>query len=205
MTPLSAQLKDAARDLHDKAESGGFTRLLFKGKRPIEDYAAFLEQMLAIHAPLEDALTRADHPALDAIVDPSQYKTPHLRADLEFLGHNPDAAAPLPETAAFADTFRSADPLVLLGTHYVLEGSMNGNHFMARAIRKAYAFEGPEGTRYLDPYADDQPVRWSHFKRALDAYPFTDNERTTIIEADLDTFRAIIDIHHALERATVIA
>lgn len=202
-TPISAQLKEAAKDLHDKAESAGFTRLLFKGQRPIDDYAAFLEQMLAIHAPLEDALTAADHPAVNAIFADWQRKTPHLQADLSFLGHDPADVMPLAETAAFTATLQGADPLVLLGTHYVLEGSMNGNHFMARAIRKAYAFDGADGTRYLDPYADDQPKRWAEFKANLDAYPFTESERHTVINADLATFRAIIGIHAALDRATV--
>lgn len=200
-TPISAQLKEAAKDLHDKAESGGFTRLLFKGKRPIEDYAAFLEQMLAIHRPLEAELGTSDHPAIQAIFADWQRKAPHLEADLVFLGHDPTEFLPLAETAAFVATLEGADPLVLLGTHYVLEGSMNGNHFMARAIRKAYAFDGPDGTRYLDPYADNQPQRWAEFKTNLNAYPFSEAERTSIIDADLDTFRAIIDMHGALERS----
>jgi len=204
-TPLSAQLKAAAADLHDKAESAGFTRQLFKGKRPIDDYASFLEQMLAIHEPLERALASSDHPAIEAIVATWQHKTPHLRADLIFLGHDPDDVLPLAETAAFTATFEGADPLVLLGTHYVLEGSMNGNHYMARAIRKAYGFEGADGTRYLDPYGDDQPARWAEFKAGLDAHPFSETERQRIVEADLETFRAIIEIHAALDRMTVPA
>ena len=109
------------------------------------------------------------------------------------------------ETAAFTAGFEGADPLLLLGTHYVLEGSMNGNRFMASAIRKAYGFEGAEGTRYLDPYGDEQRERWAEFKGVLDAYPFTEDERARIVEADLATFRAIIEIHAALGRATIVA
>lgn len=201
--PMSDQLKAAGAELHKQAETAGFTRQLFGGDRPIEDYGAFLEQMLVIHGALEEAIAGASHPALGTIVDASQDKTPHLRADLVHLGRDPDAVTPLPETQAFAASIRQADPLTLLGIHYVLEGSMNGNRFMAPGIRKAYAFEGEDGTRYLDPYGDEQRARWAEFKQKLDGTAFSDAEQNEIIEADLATFRAIIDIHAALDRTAV--
>ena len=200
---LSQRLKQAGAELHDRAETAGFTRELFKGRRPIDDYAALLAQMLHVHEALERALDAVDHPTARTLLADDTPKSPLIREDLAALGVDPDE--PLPATRAFINEIERADPAWLLGVHYVLEGSTNGNRFVAAALRKAYELEGDRATRYLDPYADTQRARWAAFKQTLDALDLTEAEQETMIEADLATFRAIIDIHEALDRATIAA
>jgi heme oxygenase len=201
---ITERLKAASAELHHQAEHALFTRELFKGRRPIADYAALLQQMRLIHDALETALTTDDHPSTRDVFDDAQRKTHLLKQDLEDLGAH-EAPIALPATAAFIKRIESASPLWRLGVHYVLEGSTNGNAFVAKSIRKAYDLEGDTATHYLDPYGSNQRSNWLAFKHRLDTLDFSELDQQTLIDADLATFRAIIDIHEQLDRATIPA
>jgi heme oxygenase len=86
-----------------------------------------------------------------------------------------------------------SDPVALLGSFYVVEGSTNGGRFLANVLRKAWQIDG-DGLRYFDPYGEDQPDKWASFKRVMDATDFADNERDTILDAACKTFEAIADV-----------
>jgi len=82
----------------------------------------------------------------------------------------------------------ASDELALLGMRYVLEGSNNGNRFIARAIRA-----GLPGapTRYLDPYGEAQRPRWVQFKADMDAVGFEAGQQDRIVAAAQEMFAAI--------------
>jgi heme oxygenase len=200
---ITERLKAASAELHHQAEHALFTRELFKGRRPIADYAALLAQMLLIHDALETALATDEHPATRAVFNDTQRKSHLLERDLHDLGA--DEHEPLLATAEFIERIKNASPLWRLGVHYVLEGSTNGNAFVAKSIRKAYDLEGDTATHYLDPYGSNQRSNWLAFKHRLDTLDIPETDQQTLIDADLATFRAIIDIHEQLDRATIPA
>jgi heme oxygenase len=204
MPTITERLKAESADLHHRAEHAGFTHALFKGRRPIADYIALLGQMLLVHDALENALGADVHPAVRAVFDDDQRKAHLLRQDLADLGALAEPE-PLPATIEFVNRLLSASPLWRLGVHYVLEGSTNGNRVVAAAIRKAYNLDERTATRYLDPYGVDQRAHWLAFKHNLDALDLSEADQQTLIDADLATFRAIIDIHGQLDRATIPA
>jgi heme oxygenase len=132
-------LREQTAAEHRRAEGGEFQRLLFSGQLPQVIYVAWLAQLQLIHRALEVRLWR-------------------------------DWEAESWRELTAADRRRSVDqpPAELLGAHYVLEGSGNGNRMMARGLRAAYGLQGQAGTRSMDPYGDGQPDRWQAFKSALD-------------------------------------
>jgi heme oxygenase len=71
---------------------------------------------------------------------------------------------------------------------YVLEGSNNGNRFIARAIRKALP---GAPTRYLDPYGENQRPLWARFKADMEAVGFTPAEQDQIVLAAQEMFAAV--------------
>ena len=90
-----------------------------------------------------------------------------LALDLKSLG------ADLPRSPSravlrFAEALGASwSPEAALGAFYVIEGSMNGNRFIGRAV----AEERPdlaESLRYFDPYGKDQRARWREFRSAID-------------------------------------
>ncbi len=151
------RLKVGTQDMHSLAEGRQFQRRMLKGSITRHEYTDWLGQMLLIHRALEKHLLgRLTVDPLFAAVREEQFQEPNLKADLAALGSDTQAVTPLPATAALiADIDRAAaeEPLALLGYHYVLEGSKNGNRFIARQLVPALGLAPRRADRYLDPFA----------------------------------------------------
>jgi len=199
---LSKKLKDGTWDLHAQAEKQPFQQNLVKGKVTRDAYAGWLAQMLLIHTALERRLRELceKDPRVAAVVTDEQQQEPYLLADLAALGYD-KPAEPLASTAALIENIEKtakAEPIRLLGFHYVLEGSNNGNAFIARAVRPALGLEPGSGDRYLDPYGERQREVWAGFKTAIDGESFTAEEQDAMVAAARDMFAAISDLSAAL-------
>ena len=197
------QLRDSTAHLHSQAEGHAFQRSLVSGTVTREDYARYLQQMLLVHQALENALRAAAPkvPAINRVVTSEQYQEPYLLEDLRFYGASATAVKPLPSTSALIKRISAAwnsTPVALLGFHYVLEGSNNGNRFIARAIRGAFRLSGAEGLRYLDPYADRQREVWAAFKTAMDAESFSEADAHAMVDAAKAMFEGITAISQDL-------
>lgn len=193
LTSAAALLRDATSNEHQAAERSAFQRQLVGGKLPRDLYARFLGQMRHIWSAIDDASAGLRAVSrFHALAEPSRSRTRDIDADLLHLAAD-GVAPPLPAAAAFASEIRhwgSAEPHSLVGAMYVVEGSTNGGRFIARSVRRAYGFEGVLGTRFLDPYGEQQARRWAEWKGALDD-AVTVEEAPRLIAAAKRTFRAI--------------
>lgn len=202
MSDVMERLKTGTWDLHQAAEGHDFQQRMVAGAISREEYAAWLGQMLLVHRALEEPLARlAETDERFAAVRPEQMQVPYLEADLASLGADADAVTPLPATAALvAEIERDAteEPLRLLGHHYVLEGSNNGNRFIARRLLPALDLEAGAGGRYLDPYGDRQRELWAGFKDAMGKIPFTAGEIDVLVGAARSMFAAVGGLSAAL-------
>jgi len=197
------RLRDGTKALHDAAEGHAFQRTLFAGQLPQASYADYLGQMFCLYAALERALTEAQtaRPEIADVVKEHNLREKDLRKDLAHFGVDVDAVEPLPATHALIERIGATareNPIALLGMHYVLEGSNNGNHFIAKNIRKAYDLDGV-GARFLDPYGEAQRPRWAEYKQALGAVALTEAEADAVLAAAQDMFRAIGRISEELD------
>lgn len=203
---LSTRLKDATWVSHQSAESRAWQRALARGEADPEHLAVYLAQLRRIHALLE-RLVDADADLRATLGwDDAMRHSRRLDADLAALGATTGIAA-LPATEALLATISRAvaeEPHALLGFLYVLEGSMNGNRFLVRALRR-----GPAASRcgfaYFDPYGDEQPARWAAFKRSLDRVALGPEEESAVIAAALATFAGVSDLSEAVHPATAPA
>jgi len=194
-TGIMDRLREGTRALHDVAEGHEFQRALFAGQLVQSGYIAYLGQMYCVYTALESALVQAaaERAEISQVVKLHNLRAGDLAADLAHFGVDADTVKPGPATAALLaeiDALRRRGPLALLGMHYVLEGSNNGNHFIARNIRKAYRLDGA-GARFLDPYGDLQRPRWMEYKEALGALPLSDEESNALLAAAQAMFQAI--------------
>ena len=187
------RLRAETADLHASAEGMRFQQNMVKGKLARADYCAWLGQMLHIHraleAPLRARMTDANFVALRD----EQMQEPYLLDDLEWMGIEPGSQPTLSATAAMIDEIERVaqeSPLSLLGYHYVLEGSNNGNRFIARRLGPALGLDG-KGCRYLDPYGEAQREKWALFKSDMDGVGFSSAEKDTLVAAARRMFEAI--------------
>jgi heme oxygenase len=200
---IMSRLREETRDLHASAEGKAFQRRMLGGELSREEYVRWLGQMLQVHRALEAHLRRLwkTDPAFAALRE-EQFQEPYLLADLAALDGASGGHAPLPATAALiADIERAAveTPLALLGHHYVLEGSNNGNRYIVRRLAPALGIAHGEGDRYLDPYGEAQPALWARFKQDMEAVGFASAQADLLVAAARRMFAGVGEISDALE------
>lgn len=198
--PLSGLLKDATADAHRRAESGVLQRQMARGVLDEDQLIAYLGQLHRIHACLERGFDSHVRAAASINWCDEFRHSRNIQADLDALGAAPGGIPHLAGTRRLLnqiDAAAAAEPAALLGFHYVLEGSMNGNRFLARALRR-----GPAGSRcalaYFDPYGDEQPARWATFKATLDGIRLDPGLDQVILAAALRMFEGIAEVSDEL-------
>ena len=86
----------------------------------------------------------------------------------------------------------------------VLEGSNNGNRFIARNIQRAYELGPAGGVAFLDPYGETQRPKWQEYKNAMGRLPLSAAEHDAMLAAAQAMFRAIGAISTELHAATSV-
>jgi len=200
MTDVMTMLREGTAELHQRAEHQEFQQRMFRAELKREEYAHWLAQMWHVHRALERGLgaPRASDPRFAAVPD-EHAKEPLLAADLEALGAEP--SPPLPATARLVARIEESartEPLRLLGYHYVLEGSANGNRVLARRLLPALGLEPGVAGRYLDPYGERQRETWTKFKDEMRTVELTAAESELLVDAAREMFGAISEISSEL-------
>jgi heme oxygenase len=211
MTPttLTERLKSETAGHHRAAESQPLQRGLIAGSISGEAYAFYLGQLLRVHAALEAMLDQiaGEQPAIRRVFTDAQHHSVRLHADLVHFGVDPVDIQTLPPTRDLVvdiESWRWTRPAALFGCLYVLEGSMNGNRFIARVLADAFRASPTHGLSYLTPHGDDMPAHWASFKRAFDE-TVDDTDADIVIAAAKRTFdgvSAICDQLAAFMRVT---
>ena len=91
----------------------------------------------------------------------------------------------VPSTVRALAAIAAADAPGLLGYNYVLEGSMNGNRYIARALSRTAS---APATAYLDPYGEQQPAEWQAYRARMGALEFSPAEVERMVAAARDMF-----------------
>lgn len=206
---IMLRLKESTQALHDATEDGSFNQELVKGHLPKDRYIEMLAQLWLVHRTLEGQLRAhaGSVPAFNAVLRDYQFQEPYLVADLAFFGRPLPTIEPLSATRRLMDRIDEMavnEPAGLLGMHYVFEGSNNGSKFIAKAVRRAYALDG-EGTRYLDPYSENQRAYWQQFKDDMNSIEFTASQTEAILQAAGAAFEGVMQLHRELHQPPATA
>lgn len=198
---LLNRLRTAITDLHERIECLPLAAAMAQGTICREDYLALLDEMLAVHAALEDELGK--HPALASVCDaPSMARCGAIRRDRAFLGGR-EPRPPLRATrhlAASLAGWSENAPEALLGALYVVEGSRMGSMVLFPAL--ARALEVPAAPGYgLDYHCEgieSRPASWRRFKGALGACAFTPEQQDRVARGAAATMAGLYDLYSAL-------
>ena len=165
MTLLQA-LRSGTRQAHEQLEAS--VDVLDRYRTP-GAYAALLQDLRSLYAPLERTLAAA--PATFEVLPdwPDRRKTAWLDEDLAALGAAPVADRAVPALVTAED---------VAGACYVLEGATLGGALVVRDLATAGASPPPH--RFFSSYGERRGAMWSRFRghlRELDARG-ADRERT---------------------------
>ena len=193
-------LKESTAEQHRDAERRPLQQELASGRVSAARYATWLGQMFLVHRALwqEIAQCGSAHPMLSDVVRDEGLHVANLRTDLAMLGTDADMVVPLPSTARATQAIRDAsasDPLALLGHNYVLEGSMNGNRFIAKALARTPA---APAVAYLDPYGEEQRATWAAYRERMNAAPLDAAQADRVVAAARGMFGFIAELSDEL-------
>lgn len=205
-TPVMDLLRESTAELHKAAETQPLQKALVQGALPRERYADYLEQLWVVHRALEKALAEAvsKDDRLAGMDEAAAMHVRHLEIDLSEMGRDLGVIEPVTPAWDLAQAIErdgATDPVMLAGHFYVLEGSMNGNQFIARAVQRVYELKPNAGLAYLCSYGETQRPKWASFKERMNALAFDERERTGLVERAQRVFGAIRDIAKALDSA----
>jgi len=205
------RLKSGTARLHKDAESRPLQQQLGAGSLPRPVFAAYMGQLLLVHERLEQHLdeqvARDTHPAFAVAWHSLARHSANLRDDLAANDIDPDSTLPLDATASLLgqlSTWSEQGSLSLIGALYVLEGSMNGNRFISKALRRSWGLDAESGLSYLDPYGEEQRPTWAAFRNRVNAMSFNGAESQAIIDGADRMFRAIGEISDEQHQAAIV-
>ncbi len=199
-TRIMDLLKESTDQQHRDAERRRLQKSMVQGRLSADRYRLWLGQMYLLHDKLwtEIAERREGEPVLASIVQDEGCHVAHLEADLAALGAQPSAIETLPATAAAIEAIgRTAEarPLALLGYNYVLEGSMNGNRYIAKALVHSV---GATATTYLDPYGEQQRPTWLAYRERMNDAGFSAEQANEMVAAAQDMFMFVAEMSDAV-------
>lgn len=200
---LADLLKTHTAEMHRFAETRPLQKSLVSGRADAGVLCVYLSQLGCLHEALERA---ASAPVLADFHPLTCDHSRHIAADLEALG---GAVGVLDESRRQADRLlvrSGSDPWFALGALYVLEGSMNGNRFIIRALAASLGLApGAPGLSYWDPYGPAQRERWLAFRAALDQLQLHDEQRDSVVAGAEFMFEAVARISDAAHDLSLAA
>ena len=184
---LADRLKAATADQHAAAENHDFQRGLVRGEVSRAALAAHQSAMLDL-VRLIHARLLAQGPDWQDLAQAMGGHAGRLARDLEDLGGRPHER-PSRAVLEFAGALGGAHwtPEATLAAFYVIEGSMNGNRFIRRALVENHP-ELAGCLRYFDPYGQGQRARWKAFRSAIDRIGATLSDPEAAVRAARETF-----------------
>ena len=194
---IALTLKESTAEAHRLAENRPMQKLLVRGELDGPRLALYLRQLHHLHETLERLFDARSEQA-DAMAWNADYRhSERLRADLEALGASVQELPVLDATTAAArdvEARTAANRRALIGSFYVLEGSMNGNRFIVKGLKAKHPLADRCAFTYFDPYGDEQPGRWVRFKTKLDELDLSEADREAVVASALAMFEGIGDI-----------
>jgi heme oxygenase len=163
-----------------------------------ESYARSLSQLWHVHSTLEHEIS--SHLCLTGFANPDIIRLHSIQRDLAFLNGQLEPA--WPETDALCQQLRDwsqAEPYLLLGALYILEGSRMGSMVLVGPLSRALQvpMAPHQGLDYHLEGMERRPACWQRFKAALLALPLTPALQEKIIKAATLTMDALYRLYAA--------
>lgn len=208
---FSEELREGTAIEHERAESSPFVAALVDGRLPIEDFVRLVRQLYVVYSSLEAVVAGCDDPDLAPLLAPELARAGALADDLDHLA-GPDWSAAFPvlaQTSAYADRIRevgTASRGGLLAHHYVRYlGDLSGGQILGRIVARVYELPEGRGTSAYHFAEIESPKRFKDVYRArVDALPWTDAERSRVVDEAIVAFQCNRAIFEALEAARAV-
>ncbi|MDX2131519.1 MAG: biliverdin-producing heme oxygenase [Planctomycetota bacterium] len=190
---LADRLKLETREMHTAAERHPLHAALFKGERPLAEFARLHAQTALVQRAVEARV--GSSPLLRPMRRDYHTRAEAMLRDAAAFGVGPH---PADATRRMIDEIDRADEATLLGLWYVLEGATNGGRFIAVALTRAHgAFTMPS----LHPHGEQQGERWGAFRAGLESLALTAPQQDAVVAGAARMFRHMVELMDELAGA----
>jgi heme oxygenase len=200
---LVEELRAATFLAHARLQTAPFFQALTACQLPLESFVGQLRALSVIHTVIEQALESCPDQRVASVWNRDMRRLPRLLQDLRYF--EPRAVADLKEAAEAALNtaerlrLRSLEqPLTLLGSAYVLEGSRLGAVVLRPIYARAFLLTGGEGLSYLHTEAPAVHARWAQYQQRMNALRLNVEEREQVLQAANESFAEIEGVFLAL-------
>lgn len=194
-------LRQETESAHTEIENLPFSQAILNNNLPIALYVGLLEALLPVHRVIENYVVASDvHPKVAAIWQADMAKLPLLQADLKHLPTDIPSAKVQQATAKFIQAIEQAEknqPLSLLGTLYVLEGSMLGAQTLLPHLQKTLNLT-EEGLQYYHGYRDQTQNHWQAYKTRMNNTITQPEQQQIVLDGAQQTFANFKNLLKAL-------
>jgi heme oxygenase len=193
---LSARLRAATREEHERTESSPFIAALLDGRLNRDAYTALLSQSYLFYTVLEEAGRSWEH---DEVVGPfvsaELERGAALEADLAWLSGVDwqDGLAPLPATRRYVERLREVcftSRAAFVAHHYTRYlGDLSGGQIIRRKLAAIYGLT-TDGVRFYVFDGIEKAKRFKDgYRRQLDEAPWDTAEQTALVDEANEAFR----------------
>jgi heme oxygenase len=185
---FSQALRERTRAVHESSEGAVFMQDLMAGRGSRDDYIRLLAQYWFIYDALEEAgAVLADDPVVAPFVAGELTRLPAIEADLAFLIGDDwrDRIEALPSASRYAARIRQVGatwPEGFVAHHYTRYlGDLSGGQIVRTLLQRHYDLEAEALAFYRFDRIDKPKVFKDHYREALDAIDWTDDQRDRVI------------------------
>lgn len=193
---LSARLRSATRDEHERTEQAPFVLALLDGRLDRGAYSALLEQSYFFYSVLEEAGERwRGDPVVGPFVSDSLARGAALEADLGWLLGDGwrDQLAPLPATQRYMDRLREvcfSSRSRFVAHHYTRYlGDLSGGQIIRSKLRSIYGLTFDGVQFYIFDRIRKPKLFKDGYRRLLDDAPWDPREESNLVAEANEAFR----------------
>lgn len=193
---FSEAVKEASRELHQRAESSRYMEELLGGRLSLRRFADLAVQHYFIYRALEEAAdSMRDDPIAAPFIRDELMRVPALEADLQALAGDgwQAVAAPIDATREYCRRITDVCfgwPGGFVAHHYVrYMGDLSGGQFIKRKVQKLYGIGPESGTAFYTFTIPDLTAFKNGYRRLLDEAPWSAEESGRIIDEVLVAYQ----------------
>lgn len=190
---LADQLKAATWHLHQQAERSGIVRQLLTRSAARHDYCVYMRNLQHVYGGLEITDKKNSIPAsVTAFCDRRLHRSERLKEDLRQLNCSA-TQLPLCDSARRyrerVETAAALRPVCLVGHYYVRYlGDLNGGQMIKKLIKQQFSLDDAQLSFYEFDEIADVPKYRTEYRRRIDHFGASRQQRQDIVQAAIDSF-----------------
>ncbi len=210
-TPVRTRLKEETRGVHRRTEDLPFFHALREGRLSLDAYRGYLVALRIILRSLTEGIQDAHDPRVSALGGEDGFRLNTLQGDLDSLEHarpresreagwHPHPRA-IVRAHLMAQQIRARarrSPASLLGTAYVLHGSVMGGPTLGKWAADAFGLRRASGAEYLSGERERARAGWERLLERLHAMELSEDETEEVIRAAVEAFEGFGAVVQAL-------